>query len=507
MSHGSWQPLRIDLQAIIKNFIEAYPYDPFEIMVIESVANSLDANASRILLSLDYRQGDLYYSISDNGKGMTKEEFEANYHALAISSKTKGEGIGFAGIGAKLYLVFLPSGKAILTETRKQGSSLASYLTLVDGEPRWTYSSPSKLSQDGTYYELMINPDHKKDASEKILIEIIQRHFNSILLGLSSRKCEIYVNGKKVEAWRPDAATENKFEGKIGNNTYRGILWHSKKDVKRTPGFEVSVFGKTIQTEWFGLDYSVKSQVRYRICGQIVSDTLTALLNTTKTAFKPSLNPLLFTNFRKEMYNTVKSWLKSIDALEEKKHGSRTTHEIALQSEIQKILAHSLQMPDLIKYNPFMDMRKARVTIKSQEGDIPTSSIQGGQETAGNIGGERGGEGVRVAGPSSGKAPSESPKGKEKGEHVERRVRTGIRINYLDEPGNPKEAWIDPVAIIINIGHPVYAKSKHLGYSVEVLNTLRIVYMELIQSRPPDTVAEAMDDLREFFLNWSNVRT
>jgi HSP90 family molecular chaperone len=203
MSHGSWQPLRIDLQAIIKNFIEAYPYDPFEIMVIESIANSLDAKASRILLTLEERQDNLYYSISDNGGGMTKEEFEANYHALAISSKTKGEGIGFAGIGAKLYLVFLPSGKAIFTETRKKGSSLASYLSLVDGEPRWAYTTPSKLSQDGTYYELMINPDHRKDASEKTLIEIIQRHFNSILLDISNRKCEILVNGKKVESWKP----------------------------------------------------------------------------------------------------------------------------------------------------------------------------------------------------------------------------------------------------------------------------------------------------------------
>lgn len=503
MSYSSWQPLRIDLQAIIKNFIEAYPYDPFEIMVIESVANSLDAKASRILLTLEDRQGDLYYSISDNGGGMTKEEFEANYHALAISSKTKGAGIGFAGIGAKLYLVFLPAGKTILTETRKNGSSLASYLTLVDGEPRWTYSSPSKLSQDGTYYELMINPDHKQDASEKTLIDIIQRHFNSILLGISSRKCEIIVNGKKVEAWKPDIAAEHKFEVKIGNQTYRGILWHSKKDMKRIPGFEISVFGKTIQTDWFGLDYSVKSQVRTKISGHVVADALTALLNTTKTAFKPSLNPFLSASFRKEVFTIARNWLKSIDALEEKKHGTRTTHEIALQSEIQKILAQSLQMPDLIKYNPFMDMRRAKVTIKSQKGEIATSLIQGGQETAGNIGGERGGEGVTVPGPSSGKSPAESPKGKEKGEHVERRVKTGIRINYVYEPGNPKETWIIPEAIVINKGHPVYTKSVSQGYSVEVMNTLRIVYMELIQNRPPDTVAEAMDDLREFFHKWS----
>jgi len=505
MSHGSWQPLRIDLQAIIKNFIEAYPYDPFEIMVIESVANSLDANASRILLTLDNRQGELYYSISDNGKGMTKEEFEANYHALAISSKTKGEGIGFAGIGAKLYLVFLPSGKSIFTETRKIGSSLASYLTLVNGEPRWTYTSPSKLAQDGTYYELVINPEHMSDASEKTLIEIIQRHYNSILLGLSSRKCEIFVNGKRVEAWRPEALKEYEFEAKIGNSTYRGILWHAKKDAKRAPGFEISVFGKTIQSEWFGLDYSIKSQVRSRICGHMVSDPLTALLNTTKTAFKHSQNPFLSSNFRKEMFRIVRDWLKSIDALEEKKHGTRTTHEIALQSEIQKILAQSLQMPDLIKYNPFMDMRKARVAVKSPDGDITTSLIQGGQETAGVVGGQKGGAGVKVPGPSGGKSPLESPKGKEKGEHTERRVKTGIRINYVDEPGNPKETWIDPEAIIINRGHPVYAKSRGLGYSVEMMNTLRIVYMELIQSRPPETVNEAMDDLREFFLKWSTV--
>ena len=42
--------------------------------------------------------------IVDNGKGMNDREFE-EYHDIAATTKTRGKGIGFAGVGVKLSLL------------------------------------------------------------------------------------------------------------------------------------------------------------------------------------------------------------------------------------------------------------------------------------------------------------------------------------------------------------------------------------------------------------------
>ena len=49
----------------------------------------------------------------------------------------------------------------------------------------------------------------------------------------------------------------------------------------------------------------------------------------------------------------------------------------------------------------------------------------------------------------------------------------------------------------------MFAKCKKLGFGAELVNLLRCVFVELIQNRPPETLGEAMDDFRQFFLNWS----
>ena len=51
----------------------------------------------------------------DNGPGMNKEQFD-DYHIGAKPTKVKGKGIGFAGIGAKVYLA-VDDSVQIWTET------------------------------------------------------------------------------------------------------------------------------------------------------------------------------------------------------------------------------------------------------------------------------------------------------------------------------------------------------------------------------------------------------
>lgn len=38
-----WRPLKVNVRNLINDFLEAYSSEPEEVMVVESIANSLDA--------------------------------------------------------------------------------------------------------------------------------------------------------------------------------------------------------------------------------------------------------------------------------------------------------------------------------------------------------------------------------------------------------------------------------------------------------------------------------
>ena len=59
--------------------------------------------------------------VVDDGSGMSRREL-ARYHDLAASTKTRGEGIGFAGVGIKLGLLVA---EAVLTESRRGTAHVA----------------------------------------------------------------------------------------------------------------------------------------------------------------------------------------------------------------------------------------------------------------------------------------------------------------------------------------------------------------------------------------------
>src|SRR2546428_7045456 len=103
---SQWQSLEVNIHNMMDDFLKMYNEEPHEVLILESIANALDANASTIKIVVE----DDVYTIEDDGTGMTEKGFEENYHSLAFSTKIRGEGIGFAGVGAKLYLIFLEAG-------------------------------------------------------------------------------------------------------------------------------------------------------------------------------------------------------------------------------------------------------------------------------------------------------------------------------------------------------------------------------------------------------------
>ena len=92
----------VNFRNLIRDLTEMYTYDVSEVVVTELVANALDAKATT--LSIDYNSKFKILVISDDGVGMTSEQFK-KYHDLAAGLKSRGTGIGFAGVGAKISLI------------------------------------------------------------------------------------------------------------------------------------------------------------------------------------------------------------------------------------------------------------------------------------------------------------------------------------------------------------------------------------------------------------------
>ena len=97
---------RVDLKHLLEDIRDSYPCPVEEAILTEMIANSLDSACSSIDIRVEPEQRRLTFS--DNGEGMTFKAFE-HYHVIAATTKVRGKGIGFAGVGAKLALLVCAS--------------------------------------------------------------------------------------------------------------------------------------------------------------------------------------------------------------------------------------------------------------------------------------------------------------------------------------------------------------------------------------------------------------
>ena len=116
---------RVDLLHLLEDLRDAYVGPAEETILTEIVANALDSGATRIAIAADPTQRT--FTLVDNGGGMRRREL-ARYHDIAASTKTRGEGIGFAGVGIKMALLV---SREVLTETRQRGKHVATTWALA----------------------------------------------------------------------------------------------------------------------------------------------------------------------------------------------------------------------------------------------------------------------------------------------------------------------------------------------------------------------------------------
>ena len=139
----------------LENFLDIYDR-PGEAVVTEAIANSVDADSSRVDIKFGLDpSGKRIISFQDDGPGMNEKQF-ADYHIAAKQNKVKGEGIGFAGIGAKVYIGRDFQDAQIFTETCCGNNALASVMYKVGRKIKWKYLK-STHRERGRLYKVLFN--------------------------------------------------------------------------------------------------------------------------------------------------------------------------------------------------------------------------------------------------------------------------------------------------------------------------------------------------------------
>lgn len=168
---------RVDLRHLLEDIRDAYTGSLEETIVTEIVANALDAGASRIAMATD--PGAATLTIIDDGVGMTRREL-ARYHDIATSTKRRGEGIGFAGVGIKLGLLVA---REVITETRRDSTHVATRWAMAARHRapwKWT-PPPGRVASRGTAVQLTLENPLSPLLDAGFLDGVVRQHFEPLL--------------------------------------------------------------------------------------------------------------------------------------------------------------------------------------------------------------------------------------------------------------------------------------------------------------------------------------
>ena len=458
--------VKINVLHTLENFREAYD-DESSVVVLEAMANALDAKAT----SVDVVLANRHISFRDNGPGMNRKQFKA-YHDISASAKRKGAGIGFAGVGAKVYLAVWKQ-TTIHTETFGPDGPLASDLRVTHGRVRWdACPTDTAIRTPGTLYDVKLREKDYEKLCTRIRDIILDQFNPAMLAGL-----RVTVNGRRLEPWDP--SHEARVEGtiKVRRSEVPVTLTVCRDEVPpKYRHVQYQVWGKTVTTK--RLDWYTDIEERYRnhIHCMVGAESCSKYLKLDKGSFKGGPGAVA------RMYGAVDKWLH--ETLRDKGYVETRSGDIQHSAKISRFFRDLFKDPKYRWLNP---------------------------AAAGGAGPGNGtGEGGNGRGKAEGRADAIRPPGGVKRPGGGSRGGSGLNIILYDKEDDRRDGWIDPENndFVCNTAHPLYRKySKNLD--ARNLRVKQVMFGALIahgaKSRPVD-VAEAFDTQRDLMTQARNLK-
>jgi hypothetical protein len=280
---------RVDLQHLLEDLRDAYTGALEETILTEVVANALDSGATRVRLLTNAAESTL--TIVDDGRGMQRREL-ARYHDVAASSKARGEGIGFAGVGIKLGLLVSAD---VVTETRRATTPIATRWHLASRHRApWKWIPPPGLTDSrGTAVRLTLSNQLSPLIDAGYVEEVVRRHFEPLLDAafddLTRRHyrhgVRFEVDGRELLRAEAGAAERAPVAIRLGRRrtpSAAGFLERHAFLPADRQGIAISTFGKVIKRGWDWLGVTPPNPL---IGGLIEVPDLAACLTLSKNDF------------------------------------------------------------------------------------------------------------------------------------------------------------------------------------------------------------------------------
>jgi len=455
----------VNYQNLIQDLADLYTFDVAEVVFVELVANSLDAHPTRI--SIDFDPHKKILIVTDNGKGMTASDFD-QYHDFAVGLKTRGTGIGFAGVGAKISFNIATK---VITETCSESFSGGSNWYLQSKNKLiWEDIQPIYLQGRGTRAEVMFAGNVTLPySSTEHLHKLLKRHYLPLLdtrylalyerLGRYSSDFRFVVNGQVIEPSKltEDFALEKVrefFPQKAAKRIGYGILGLAPSEYPlgaNLCGVLLCTLGKVIKADFFN---QFPSSIGPRILGVVEIPGFVNFLTTAKTDF--IIRRGRYREFE-SLYNPVrqefKAWLGELGIQPIEVTG--TDEATKLEGELKKILG---DVPELAE---FFGFRTRKAILQPDSSGAINAFPQEGIEETFPVGEGEAGEGLGPVdiGEQPGQALVEDTKaGIESAKPISRVGRRGPKITFVEAPDRIDLAWVDGNNVAINSGHPSYTK-------------------------------------------------
>jgi hypothetical protein len=480
---------RVDLLHLLEDLRDAYPESIEETILTEIIANALDSDATEIAFETDPAQSAL--TTVDNGSGMRRREL-ARYHDVAASTKTRGQGIGFAGVGIKLGLLVC---EEVLTETRRGKSYVATSWRLASRHRApWKWVPPLGLAPErGTAVRLKVHNALSPLLDPGFLEASIRRHFQPLLDPtfdefLAAHYPEgvaILVNGRRLEKQRWTAPLQGPLEFRLMRKRKPSAFGYVIREDAPLPderrGLAISTYGKVIRRgwDWLGLTPSVPE----RVGGLIEVPELAACLTLNKGDFiRTGSRGAAYLAFRKAIQEAVSKQLAAWGDAPESTGDARPKEVRPLQRDLTHVLeelAHEFPLlTSLVERRAGGQKRLALGSSgKGAEAHaFVTASVMGQVEAEERL------EEVKeptAQEPTDGEAKDAEPAQTGARNHdgimlpgksgARKPAHYGLDIQFEDRPEDLEIGRLQESTVWVNRAHPAYRRalaSRSIGYHI-----------------------------------------
>jgi hypothetical protein len=491
---------RVDLHHLLEDLRDAYPGALEETILTEVVANSLDSGATCLTLTAEPASSTL--TIVDDGSGMRRRDL-VRYHDLASSAKTRGHGIGFAGVGIKLGLLVC---EEVITETRRGKEHVASRWHLAGRHKApWKWIPPLGLVADhGTAVRLklhntlspLLDEGYIEGTLRRQYQPLLEPEFDEILSQHYPKGFRFEVNGRVLARRHAQGAEVSRLAVCLARKrrpTAVGYLARSETPFPESQrGMAVSTFGKVIKRGWDWL--GITPAAPDRMAGMIEAPALAASLTLNKGDFvRVGSRGALYLGYRKAIQEAVSQQLAHWGDVREA--GDKTSRRTVrpMERDLETVLVDlAEEFPLLASLVERRSGGQKRLPIGQTESAedghaLLSMSVLSGTETSEEAvpppEATQEPDGIKALGEESQREPV-SEQDSTPGVSVvpgakgrSRPGRYGLSIRFESREGDPDLGRLVESTVVINDMHPAYRRavaSRSEGYHIALAVALAL---------------------------------